>query len=303
MKMEKYNLTLKDINIGIKRILAEAYATSNVCDNPELIYITGGPGAGKTSIERYLKQELLKKGIHPFIINSDKIAKFHPCYDAAIEELSEECYRITRQFVRPANPIIFDELMKRKIAIINENTLDHGSADIEQAKKFRNAGYKIYINIMATDLFESRISCYEREAATLQLGLTPRGCSSQNQFRMYNSFIEGVKKLEQLNLVDQINVFIRGKNISQNPILTYKTGDIKHRDFLEAISVERKKQREELLMKPLDYYNRIKRTIEVIKEYGKNSILTSNTIKELKELAKDFSTEYNNQKHNLKEER
>lgn len=301
--MGRYDLTPNDISIGIKRILTEAYATSNVCDNPELIYITAGPGAGKTSIERHIKQELTKKDIDAFIINSDKIAEFHPNYDEALEELPEECYRITRQFVRPATPRIFDELMNQRISIINENTLDHGSSDIEQAKKFKDAGYKISINVMATDLFESRLSCYEREATVLQLGLTPRGCSKETQFRMYNSFIRGVRNLQELGLVNQINVYTRGKNITQPPNLVYKTGDTRYRDFQEAINVERKKQRDKLFMRPADYYSRIKKTREIIEEYGQNPTLTSNTLQGLAELEQDFATEYSNQLYNSENER
>ncbi len=292
--MGKYNLTPNDINVGIKRILTEAYAISNVCDNPELVYITAGPGAGKTSIERFVKQGLSKNDIDAFIINSDKIAEFHPYYDEVIEELPEECYRITRQFVRPATPIIFDELMKQKISIINENTLDHGESDIEQTRKFKNAGYRISVNAMATDLFESRLSCFEREATVLKLGLTPRGCSKETQLRMYNSFIKGIRKLQDLGLLDQISVYTRGKNITQPPILVYKTGDENYRNFQEAIDSERKRQREKIFMNPSDYYSRIKNVREIVEEYGQNPILTSNTLEGLKELEQDFATEYTN---------
>lgn len=293
--MEKFNLTLKDIDIGIKRILTEAYATSNTCDNPELIYITAGPGAGKTSIERHIKQELLKKNIDAFIINSDKIAEFHPYYDEVIEELPEECYRITRQFVRPVTPIIFEELMKHKISIVNENTLDHGRTDIEQTIKFKKEGYRISVNIMATDLFESRLSCFEREAIVLKLGLTPRGCSKETQFRMYNSFIDGVEKIQKLGIVDQINVYVRGKNITQPPKLVYTEEDKTYKNFQEAIDFERKKQRQALLMRPSDYYSRIKNIRDIVEEYGQNPNLKANTLKGLIELEKDFATEYTNQ--------
>lgn len=186
--MGKYDLTISDIETGVNRFLAEAYATATVSDNPELAYISGGPGAGKTAIEVYLKRQFKMKGERAFEVNSDKIAEFHPQYDEALEELPLECYKITRKFVRPATPKIFDKLMESKINIINENTLDKGEPDIEIARKFKQAGYKITSNIMATDFLESRLSCFEREARTLMAGLTPRGCSMETQTRMYKFF-------------------------------------------------------------------------------------------------------------------
>lgn len=290
--MGKYDLTPNAIQLGISRILTEAYATSIVCDEPELVYITAGPGAGKTSVERYFKKKLNEEGKDPFIINSDKIAEFHPQYDEALEELPEDCYRITRQFVRPATPVIFDELRKNRISLINENTLDHGESDIEQARKFKEAGYRISVNVMATDLFESRLSCYEREASVLQLGLTPRGCSKETQSRMYNSFVEGIRKLEQLGLIDQINVYTRGENITKPPVLVYASGDTNYRDFQDAIDSERKRQRDKLFKSPSDYYARIKNAREIIRALGQNPTLTENALNGLEELEHDFAAEY-----------
>ena len=127
--MDKYNLTPVDIQTGINRLLADAYASSTVSNNPSLIYISAGPGAGKTAIEMHFKNEFKDKGEKAYSINSDKIAEFHPNYEDALEELPEECYRITRQFVRPAAPKIYEELMENKINIINENTLEVDEID------------------------------------------------------------------------------------------------------------------------------------------------------------------------------
>ena len=104
--MGKYDLTPNDIEAGVNRILAEAYASAVVSESPTMVYITAGPGSGKTAIEIYYKKLFKEKNERAYIINSDKIAEFHPNYEESLEELPEECYRITRQFVRPATPII-----------------------------------------------------------------------------------------------------------------------------------------------------------------------------------------------------
>lgn len=290
--MEKYNLTPIDIQMGINRLLTDAYASSTISNNPSLIYISAGPGAGKTAIEMHFKKEFKDKGEKAYSINSDKIAEFHPNYEEALEELPEECYRITRQFVRPAAPKIYEELMNNKINIINENTLDKGDSDIELTRKFKEHGYKIIVNVIATDLFESRLSCYEREAAMLLASLTPRGCSKETQIRMYDAFVPEIKKLDDLGLCDDINVYIRGENINKPPILKFsKTMNNTYNNFNEALIKERANQRQKLLEDPENYLSRIKNAKNTIVNYGVNEQLTQNSLNGLNELQSDFLQE------------
>ena len=290
--MEKYNLTPIDIQMGINRLLTDAYASATISNNPSLIYISAGPGAGKTAIEMHFKKEFKDKGEKAYSINSDKIAEFHPNYEDALEELPEECYRITRQFVRPAAPKIYEELMNNKINIINENTLDKGDSDIELTRKFKEHGYKIIVNVIATDLFESRLSCYEREAAMLLASLTPRGCSKETQIRMYDAFVPEIKKLDDFGLCDDINVYIRGENINKPPILKFsKTMNNTYNNFNEALIKERAKQRQKLLEDPENYLSRIKNAKNTIVNYGVNEQLTQNSLNGLNELQSDFLQE------------
>lgn len=289
--MGKYDLKPSDIQFGITRILTEAYATSNVCDEPELIYITGGPGSGKTSVERFLKRNLSNQGKDAFIINSDKIAEYHPQYDEAIEELPEECYRITRQFVRPATPVIYDELRKKRITLLNENTLDHGESDIEQARRFKAAGYKVRVCYMVEDIFETRLCCEERDARTLMLGMTPRGCSKETQERMYDSSLPTIKRLIEEGLVDGVDVYRRGENINKPPILVHALDDEGYKGFEDAIMQERRKKRIALFRGPANYFSRLRNAKSTIESFGQNPVLTENSIKKLNELEMDFAIE------------
>lgn len=291
--MGKYDLTPLDIETGINRLLTDAYTSATVSSTPTIVYISAGPGAGKTAVEGHFKREFKKNGERPYIVNSDKIATFHPYYEDALEELPEECYRITRQFVRPAAPIIYKNLMEKKVNIINENTLSKGEYDIELAKKFKENGYKISINVIATDFFESRMSCYERDAAMLLVGLTPRGCSKENQERMYNSFVDGIKRLEELGLCDELNVYVRGENINKPPVLKYSKGreEEEYTNFIEAINGERAKQRRALLANPSQYLQRIDKTKAIISEYGINKALTDDSLSALQDLQEDFIQE------------
>lgn len=288
--MGKYDLTISDIKNNANRFLSYIYATTKRSDNPEIDFIVAGPGAGKSGLENFLRNQLKKKDERCAIVNSDKIAEFHPYYEDAIEELPEVCYKVTRQFVRPATTIIFDELIENRINILNENTFDKGKSDLELVEKFKKAGYKIKINIIATDLFISRLSCYEREVRMLQDGDTPRGISKETQDRMYNSFVKEIEQLEKLGYCDEINVYTRGKNINK-PQLVYKLGDKNYNSFKEALVEERNKQRKQILSNPIEYLERIKSAKNSILQNGVNEILTKNSLKGLEELQRDFIEE------------
>lgn len=136
------------------------------------------------------------------------------------------------------------------------------------------------------------MSCYERDAAMLLAGLSPRGCSKENQRRMYNSFITGIQRLDEIGLCDELNVYIRGENINKPPILKYsKNIESEYSNFIDAINAERAKQRKILLANPSQYLQRIESAKQIISKYGINKELVEDSLKSLQELQEDFIIE------------
>lgn len=294
--MGKFDLTEKDIQDNINRFLTYIYGTSVSSKNPEVDFIVAGPGAGKSGVEIFLKSQFKKRGEKVTVVSSDKIAEFHPYYEEILNELlPKDAYPTTRKFVRPATPIIYHELQKHKINLLNENVFNKGDTDIEFVKSFKEAGYKVSVNILATDIFVSRLSCFEREARALENGDSPRGITKQDHENMYNIFVEEVMQLEREGLCDEIKVYKRGESISR-PILVYQLGDTKYQNFVDALYTERTKQRNQLLANPVDYLMKIKNAKESIQLNGVNPTLTENAIKGLQELQDDFIQELNQEK-------
>ena len=162
-------------------------------------------------------------------------------------------------------------------------------------KNFKKVGYKVSINILATDIFINRLSCYEREARALEAGDSPRGISKRDHEKMYNSFVEEIRQIEREKLCDEINVYKRGKSINK-PELIYQLGDNRYQNFEEALYSEREIQRRTILSNPAEYLMRIKNAKESIQLNGVNSLITQEAIKGLQELQGDFITELNNEK-------
>ena len=298
------SISTNDFKLGITRVLTDAFASSTVSENPKIIYIVSGQGGGKTSVIRHIKNGLREEEIKAYVIDSDKIAEFHPNYEELIcSKLPDDVYKITRaEFVRPAEPIIYGELMKSRITVIKEAVFNKGETDFKQIMEFRKNGYGTEINVIATDLLESMLSCYEREAAMLLAGLPPRGTTTKEKnLELHNTFVEEIDQMQKMGLCDSINVYIRGENINRPPVLKYSTASKsnKYKDFKEAINTERKLQRDLLLKNPTAYLVRIENAKRVIQENEINPEITANEIKGLGELQQDFIAELS--KNNEKE--
>lgn len=301
--MKDYKLTVDDINTGARRVLVQAYATSTSSANPEIIFITGGAGSGKTSIEKFVRDEYRENNEKPFIVGADMIAEFHPKYEEILEEIPDANvrFKLTREFVRPATSQIFSGLFRNKICIINEKSLNKGQDDINLAKDAREEGYRIRIAIMATDLYESRLSCLERDARELMLGKNPRGASRENQLRMYNSFVTGIKGLQQEKLVDEIQVFRRGKTISNPPEIIYSlmnSASSQFPNFESALYHEREEQRQALFDNSELYFSRLNEVRKTFMKLSEGERLRI-ALDEIKMLEGEFRKELNERKqHN-----
>ncbi len=287
--MEKYKLTEADIQAGINRFLANIYASAVRSDKPVVEFIVGGPGAGKTGVEIFLKEKLRKEGEKAVIIGSDKIAEYHPDYEELMEELTDFRYKKTREFVRPAAEKIYKEVTDRKISILNEQVFNKGKDDLDFVKNFKDKGYKINVNIIATDIYVSKLACFERESLMLRNGESPRQISSEDHKAMYNVFLEEVKEFQRLGLLDQINVYKRGKSINK-PELIYSSieNESRYRDFEDAINVVRSKQRDEILDEPITYLNKLNKIKRDIEDNGYNPEKTKFTINEIEMLEQEI---------------
>lgn len=265
---DKFKMTEEDMQIGIDDFFTQLLIESRrqksdvrtfsdlSSNNPRISFVTGQPGAGKTTLTKHIKDKINNTGECAIEIGADKIATYHKYYNELLRLLPDECYRISRQFVRPAEKIIMSELMKSKINIIQEISLSKGEEDYKRIQSFRDKGYDVEINVMAVHKYESFLSCIERDIKLLELGYDPRPVARINHDRMYESFLQEVQEIKKRGLARKINVFTRGKTLSRSE-LVYTTDDPRYASAQEAIISERDKNRREILRNPTEYLDRI----------------------------------------------
>ena len=284
----KDELSKEDKEI-VDRILYSLKLTTKPSKNPTVHFIVAPPGSGKTGLEIYLNNEMSKHEEDTIKIGSDKIAALHPEYDKWVQLPAEECYSVSRKFTVPASNIIYEDLRNSKMNMLFEKTFHKGASDLEFVKKFKDAGYKVIINVMATDKYESILSCHERDIKASQIGLAPRPVSRKNFDRMYTTFLSEIISMENQKLCDEIRVFKRGEKMSE-PGMIYKSGDTNYMNAFQAVEEERRKERQSLYNpnSSVNFQERINKAIEDVKRFIDNETIRENSIKELEQLQLEF---------------
>jgi len=299
---DKFMLSKDDVNIGIedfftqllieaRRQKKDARTLSDLSSKkPTVIYISGQPGAGKSTLSKFIEDEYSERGENTVEIGSDKIATYHRDYNELLKLLPDECYTISRQFVRVAEPIIYERVRQHKLNILREIGLTKGEKDYAEMQSFKDNGYEIEVNIMAIDKYESFLSCIERDIKLLELGFDPRPVARINHDRMYEPIIQELIEIQKRGLATRTNVFVRGDTYI-HPDLVWSTGDDKYPSAQEAVVCERSKGRKTILQNPQEYLHR---TSEAKRKLGlmiKDEKMRENYFDGLKQLEKEFLNE------------
>lgn len=302
MNKEKYELTEEDIKEGIENFFVqllveakikkpEAKTLEDISSNhPKISYIVGQPGAGKTSIEKYIKKEYEENGECTVEISADKVATYHKYYDELLKLLPDECYSITRKFVTPACEAILKEVQKQKLNVIRECAFCKGEQDYRRIEAFKKAGYDVEVNIIAVDRYESFLSCIERDVKLLEIGYEPRPVTKKNHDNMYEPFLDEVTELNKRGICDNVKVFVRGNN-ADSPELVYENGYTNYSCAQEAVRAERLKQRKRIVAKPSKFLQRVIDAIEKIESLVKDEKMRSDYLERLKDLEDEYLKE------------
>lgn len=296
---DKFQLTEEDIQFGIEcffeQIVTEARKklAKSLSDlsstNPKISYLVGQPGSGKTTLGNLVEREYSQNDEWAVEIGSDKIATFHRYYDEILQLLPEDCYILSRQFVRPAQKVILKKLMDYRISTIMEATFTKGEKDYETMKSFKDNGYNVEINIMAVDKYESFLSCIERDLLLLEIGYDPRPVARTNHDRMYEPFLQEVMVMQKRGICDNVRVFTRGEN--KRPKLAWEVNDSKYSCAQEAIISERAKERRKILTNPYEYIERLRRARARVNMMVSDDKMKKNYLDQLEQLEKEFFNE------------
>lgn len=317
--LTKYNLTKEEYNKCLSMAEINIFMQGDVVNGkrPKSIFVVAQAGAGKTGLKNFIINEGQDNGtLESYIeFNPDEIATYHEYYKQILEEFPDDSYQILQEFVRPAlDTYLRQRAVQLKNNIVQEGTLGSTQAYIDLINfqkyggkanigKLQSDGtrqeievegdYEVELNVLAVDRFESYLSAQEREQYFRERNLPPRVVILKNHDYAYEKMLDTLRIIESKRLFDRARVFKRGYAFNK-PELVHIDGDGKYSSIVEAVIIERNKNRQELLRNPEKYYERIDKLRKRVEKEGiQDQIKRLDELKELfdMELEKKFNVQ------------
>lgn len=196
-----------------------------------LIIVGGQPGAGKTRLIPIAKMELKNNVV---VVDFDELKAFHPYYLEVCAKYNEDAHRILHFDVNKVKNKILDRLIEENYSVIYEGALRDTEGFIEFAKKFKEKGYSIKLDVLAVPKLESYCSEILRYALSLIQQQTPRWVNKASHDEAYEGVTKTVSEFINRRITNNIDVFVRNidspklfyssKENSQTPVEAIEAG-------------------------------------------------------------------------------
>jgi len=187
--------------------------TSSV-DSPVAAIIAGQPGAGKGSLEKYLKNELNQNSI---TIDPDDMRRFHPDQKRLQQENDKTAANYTHKDARRWAETKRDVAIENKRNIIIDGTLKSPEKSEALCRMLREKGYRVEVHAVAVNELQSKLGIVDR----YELGKNDEGYGrfvpENVHDEAYSGMLKSVEFIEEKELADAVCVHTRDdKFIYQN---------------------------------------------------------------------------------------
>ena len=216
MELEKkFALTDKQYEKGLNKIRLITFANKKSVENPTMVLVGGQQGSGKSQL-------LINNGFsdgNVVIISLDDFAVHNPHASKIKRNCPDLFAHLTLESGYKWRKSIYNEVVDGRYNGITEMALKDKENDPKLVKSLKDNGVKVVARVMATSLYESVISVYERYEEQLSSGIGyPKLTESTSA---YDKIPEAVETLEDTGLLDTVEVYIRGRNYV--PIRVYSS--------------------------------------------------------------------------------
>lgn len=169
-------------------------------------YILGGqPGAGKSNIQKWLKQ----KDNNIIAINADDFRVFHPFFFDIQAMYNKDSPKYTQPFINKVTERLIDELSYEKYNLIIEGTLRTAEVPLKTCLNLKQKGYSVELNIIAVKKAISYESTILRYEIALSEGDTPRATAKAHHDMVADAIVNNLNAIEDAGTFDAIKLFNR----------------------------------------------------------------------------------------------
>lgn len=228
------------------KLLAFGLSRPNQDGEKTAIVLAGQFGAGKTGLAISSTQALSRKGEDVVVIDDDQYRMLFPEVKQIISDIPEYFIPITATGSNAVTPVIMAEAAEKGFNFIFDGTMKNRR--ILDTMKTWPSDYKKVVKVMATSDIESLLSMFERHAALMKRKMSCRLIGADAHNVAYSGLSDTLKILEQEQIADCIEVYVRGGEINE-PSIVYSSEwqENKYRSASEALETERAKDRKRAL--------------------------------------------------------
>lgn len=189
-------------------------------------YILGGqPGAGKSNIQRWLKQ----KDMNIIAINADDFRVYHPFFDDIQAMYVKDSPKYTQPFINKVTERLIDELSEKKYNLIIEGTLRTAEVPLKTCLNLKQKGYSVELNIIAVKKAISYESTLLRYEVALSEGDTPRATAKAHHDMVADAIVDNLDAIEKAGAFDAIKLFNRNGDCLYPAVGYSSAADVENR--------------------------------------------------------------------------
>lgn len=229
---EKYKLSPELHEEILTKIMNDVFKDAKSFENPEIFILGGQPGAGKSTLIKYLQDSGQAKDC--LIINGDEYRNYHPKVNEIFAKYPEQMAEITDVDVRDWTQRVFAKAIENRNNIIFEGTMRTNQI-CNTIKNLHNQGYKININVLSVNYYESKLSIYSRYEDLLDKGEIARYSPPEAHDETYTQMLKTLQQIEDERYFDTITIYDRDKRIvlrsdNNSPKINSVFAILAHRD-------------------------------------------------------------------------
>lgn len=173
----------------------------------KILSIAGGQsGAGKSRLIPLLKKQFKDGAV---VVDFDELRAYHPEYDKLNKIYPEIIHRILQADTERVKNEVLDYLISKGYNTIYEGALRNTQGFIDFAKKFKEKGYEIQMNILAVPKLESYGSTLYRYAAALMTDNQPRWVEKSFHDASYEGVLRTAEAFISENLTNDFRIYTR----------------------------------------------------------------------------------------------
>ncbi len=174
--------------------------------NPTAVIVGGQPGAGKSSLIEFVKNEFSDNIVE---CNADQYRQLHPKAKEILYHYENLFPNLTTELAQSLNLMLRNECKKQGLNFVLEITMSNGAGANATIQGIKEIGYICNVDLLAVNEKWSRLGTIERLEAQRATERFGRVVSSEFHDRRYNEMPLAVKEVAEKKLYDNIRLFGR----------------------------------------------------------------------------------------------